>query len=567
MTFLHPILGVPPAPDTSPRAEIPPEAMHRIPPHKRVVTGPPEWPTQAGHTHSPSLVMLVLIATMGILAYANFLLNPDSRGDWLPYLLVIGAESILIIQALLSMWTILSGSTNPREFGFHQAQSMLIHQRSVIRDGLQNSPEKWPMYLGDHPATVDVFITTYGEDLDVIRETATAARVMHGEHLTWLLDDGRSDEVRDMAAELGVRYLRRLSSNGAKAGNVNHALTVSAAEYFVIFDADFVPKPDFLVETLPFFVDDKVAFVQTPQAYRNLHNVISRGAGYMQAVFYRFIQPGRNRFNAAFCVGTNVIFRRDAINDVGGMYTDSKSEDVWTSLKLHERGWKTIYIPTVLATGHAPDTIEAYTKQQLRWATGGFEILLHSNPLSPRRKLTFDQRLQYLVTASFYLTGIAPLLLLLVPPLEIYFDLRPMNISTTLFTWLLYYAGFYLMQVLLAFYTMGSFRWETLMLATASFPIYVSALLNVLVGKEQHWSATGNKTTAQSPFNFMIPQVLFFVFLLLTSVVGLWRDAGIGTLTLATAWNVTNTLILGAFFCTALHESYRAARTREVVPS
>jgi cellulose synthase (UDP-forming) len=98
--------------------------------------------------------------------------------------------------------------------------------------------------------------------------------------------------------------------------------------------------------------------------------MVSRGAGYMQAVFYKFVQPGRNHFNAAFCVGTNVIFRRAAINDVGGIYTDSKSEDVWTSLKLHENGWKSIYIPKTLAVGDAPETIEAYTKQQLRWATG-----------------------------------------------------------------------------------------------------------------------------------------------------------------------------------------------------
>ena len=558
MATLHPRDGAP----TPSESVVPPEAMHRIPAHQATTGIRPRRPTASAHAHSPSLVMLVLIATIGILAYSSFLLNPASRGDWLPYSLVILAESILIFQALLSMWTILSGSADPREFNFHQARASLVHTRSVAKDGLADQPERWPLHLSDQKATVDVFVTTYGEDIDVIRTTVTAVRAMQGEHLTWVLDDGRSDDVRDLAAELGVRYLRRLSSNGAKAGNVNHALTVSTAEYFVIFDADFVPKREFLIETLPFFIDDKVAFVQTPQAYSNLHNVISRGAGYMQAVFYRFIQPGRNRFNAAFCVGTNVIFRRDAINDIGGLYTDSKSEDVWTSLKLHERGWKSIYIPTVLATGHAPDTVEAYTKQQLRWATGGFEILLQSNPLSRRRNLTFDQRLQYLVTASFYLTGIAPLLLLLVPPLEIFFDLQPMNISTTVVTWLLYYAGFYLMQVVLAFYTMGSFRWETLMLATASFPIYVAALINVLVGKEQHWSATGDKSKVRSPFNFMIPQVLFFVFLLLTSMVAVWRDVGIGTLTLATAWNVTNTLILGTFVVTALFESRRARQAR-----
>ena len=202
--------------------------------------------------------------------------------------------------------------------------------------------------------------------------------------------------------------MRRLSSNGAKAGNINHALSIAKGDFFFIFDADFVPQPDFLFETVPFFVNSNVAFVQTPQAYGNLNNLVSRGAGYMQSVFYKFIQPGRNHFNAAFCVGTNVIFRRTAINDIGGIYTDSKSEDVWTSLMLHEHGWKTIYIPKTLAIGDTPETIEAYTKQQLRWATGGFEILLTHNPFIPQRKLTMDQRIMYLVTATYYLTGIAP---------------------------------------------------------------------------------------------------------------------------------------------------------------
>lgn len=514
---------------------------------------------KATHVQSPSLVMLVIVATIGILAYAGFLLNTASRADWLPYTMVIVAETVLIGQALLSMWTILSGTADPRSFAFHRAKAVLFRPREVTRDGQDSRPELWDMHLDGERANVDVFITTYGEDLDVIRRTVLAALAIKGAHTTWVLDDGRSDAVRQMAGDIGARYVRRLSTNGAKAGNVNHALSLSKGEFFAIFDADFVPKPDFLIETIPFFSDEHVAFVQTPQVYGNLHNVISRGAGYMQSVFYRYIQPGRNRFNAAFCVGTIVVFRRTAIDDIGGMYTDSKSEDVWTSLMLHERGWRSIFIPLPLAVGDAPDTVEAYTKQQLRWATGGFEILFFHNPLSPRRRLTLDQRLQYLVTAPFYLTGISPLLLLLVPPMEIFFDLRPMNLSTTVLTWLLYYSGFYFMQILLAFYTMGSFRWETLMLASASFPIYVAALVNVLVGKEQKWSATGDKFKASSPFNFMIPQVLFFVFLLMAWVVATWRDLQNGFPTLATAWNLTNTVILGSFVVAALRESRRTS--------
>jgi len=525
---------------------------------------------ETANPYSPVMILISLIATLGILLYAQFLLNPANRGDFLPYALVITAETILITHALLAMWTILSGAKSPRDFAFHESQSAIFDKRAIKAAGLKGLPHLWPILLNGKEISVDVFITVYGEERSKIRATAAAAMAIKGKHRTWILDDGRSDDVQALAEELGCHYVRRLSSNGAKAGNINHALSITRGEFFCVFDADFVPKPEFLVETVPFFVNSNVAFVQTPQTYGNLINMVSRGAGYMQAVFYKFIQPGRNHFNAAFCVGTNVIFRRAAINDIGGIYTDSKSEDVWTSLMLHERGWKTIYIPRTLAVGDAPETIEAYTKQQLRWATGGFEIMLTHNPLSPRRKLTTDQRIMYLVTATHYLTGIAPALLLLVPPLEIFFDLRPVNLSIDVTTWLTFYAGFYLMQILLAFYTLGSFRWEVLMLAAVSFPIYAQALVNAFAGKEQKWHVTGSTSKASSPFNFMIPQIVVFVFLLLSSAIAIWRDMGNSQLTLATAWNVTNTFILGSFMIVACREARRikhpkprATRARE----
>ena len=231
------------------------------------------------------------------------------------------------------------------------------------------------------------------------------------------------------------------------------------------------------------------------------------------------------------------------------MYTDSKSEDVWTSLMLHERGWQTIYIPTMLAIGDAPETIEAYTKQQLRWATGGFEILLTHNPLSPQAQA--DHRTSgscTSVTATHYLTGIAPG----APAAGAAAGdlLRPARRSTL---------GIELSapgccstpastacRSSLAFYTLGSFRWEVLMLAAVSFPIYVRALVNAIAGKDRSGTSPAARRRPQSPFNFMIPQVLVFVFLLLTSVVVDLARPRNSQLTLATAWNITNTFILGA---------------------
>lgn len=526
------------------RAALPPEHVARV-------------ADAESRVHSPVMILLVLIATLGILFYAQFLLNPANRGDLLPYAMVIAAEAILILQALFAMWTILSGGADPRDFAFHHTQDTLYDEQAIDRRGLRGSPHLWPLLIGGKPIAVDVLITAYGEDPAKVETTVRAAIAMQGEHRTWILDDGGSDELRELADRLQVRYVRRLNNHGAKAGNVNHGLSLTKGDFFVILDADFVPKRKFLHETVPFFVDERVAFVQTPQTYGNLVSLVAKGAGYMQAVFYRFIQPGRNRFNAAFCVGTNVVYRRAAIDDIGGVVTDSKSEDVWTSIHLHERGWRSVYIPMTLAVGDAPETIEAYSKQQLRWATGGFEILVQHNPFSRKRTLTMDQRLMYMVTATHYLTGLAPLLLLLVPPLEIFFDLRPMTLNISIGQWLLFYSGFYLLQIVLAFFTLGSFRYEVLMLATVSFPIYVKALSNVIAGKDVAWNVTGRKGVRTSPFNFIIPQMLFFLFLALTSVVAIWRDTDNGVLTLATIWNLLNTAILLSFLIVAGFEARR----------
>jgi cellulose synthase (UDP-forming) len=240
--------------------------------------------------------------------------------------------------------------------------------------------------------------------------------------------------------------------------------------------------------------------------------------------------------------------------DIGGMYTQSKSEDVWTSLMLHERGWKSIFISKTLAVGDATETIEAYTKQQLRWATGGFEILFTHNPFNPKRKLTLDQRFMYFVTATFYFTGIAPGILLFVPALEVFFDLHPVNLQVDVWTWFLFYAGFYVLQILLAALTLGTFRWEVLLLAANSFPIYFRALRNAFVGVDTKWHVTGT-TKKSSAFNFIIPQVLTFVFLLGTSIVSIWRDLLQGQMNVATFWSVVNTFILAAFIVVGFREA------------
>lgn len=242
-------------------------------------------------------------------------------------------------------------------------------------------------------------------------------------------------------------------------------------------------------------------------------------------------------------------------HDIGGIYTQSKSEDVWTSLLMHERGWRSVFQPRELAVGDAPDTVEAYSKQQLRWATGGFEILLTHNPFSPRRRLSLDQRLMYFVTATHYLTGIAPGLLMFVPALEIFFDLRPVNLAVDWWQWVLFYSGFYVLQILLAAVIPGTFRWEVLLLSLNSFPIYIKALLNAWLKVDTKWSVTGTTGGATSAFNFIHVQIYAFVFLACTTAVSIWRDQMMGTFNVATFWCAVNTLSLGTFLVVAALEN------------
>lgn len=514
--------------------------------------------------YSPTLLLVAVFASIGVLAYAGFLLNPSFRGDLIPWLIVISCELILIFQASMALWTMLSGYGRQPNYRFQTAQAELYDPQLNARLGVEDDPTKWPMHIKGRQIDVDVLITVYGESLDVIETTARAAMAMHGRHTTWILDDGDSDEVRDLAKFLGCRYVRRLGSSGAKAGNVNNALSVAKAEFFVIFDADFVANPEFLYEMVPFMEDSNVAFVQAPQVYGNLNNIVSRGAGFIQMVFYRFIQPGRNEFNAAFCVGTNVLFRRAAVKDVGGIYTQSKSEDIWTSILMHERGWRSIFQPKELAVGETPDTIEAYSKQQLRWATGGFEILFTHNPLSPRRRLHMDQRLMYFVTCTFYFTGIAPGLLMLVPLMEVFFDLRPVTLAVKWYEWALFYPGFYVMQIVLAAVIAGTFRWEVLLLAANSFPIYIKAFFNALLKVDTKWAATGATKGRTSAFNFIMVQVWAFVLMVGTSIVSIYRDYSMGHLNVATFWCVLNAVFLGAFVVTAFLENHQKKQEKKL---
>ncbi len=280
--------------------------------------------------------------------------------------------------------------------------------------------------------SVDVFIPTYNEPLSVLKPTVLSTLTMQYPHRTYVLDDGRRDEVRLLCEQVGAEYLTREDNRGAKAGNLNAALLKTGGDFIAIFDADHAPFEDFLTELLGYFRDPKVALVQAPQAYYNVDSFQHGGSKHQgkpwheQTVFYDGIMPGKDRHNAAFWCGSSAIVRREAILDVGGVDTLTVTEDMHTTMGLHARGWRTIYHDRELAVGIAADDLEPFLVQRLRWAQGAMEVLRHDNPLL-RSGLTWQQRIEYFTSTAYVLEYIPKAIYLAVPPIVLVSGVLPMT--------------------------------------------------------------------------------------------------------------------------------------------
>lgn len=280
-------------------------------------------------------------------------------------------------------------------------------------------------------ARVAVLLPTYNEPEAILLPAIAAAVALEPAHETWVLDDGHRDWVRALAEELGARYLSRPTNEHAKAGNLNYAMARIDADIVAILDADHVASPNLLIRALPYFTDPTVAVVQTPQDFYNRdsfeHERSANGRQFSEeAVFYRAIAPGKNRWNAAFWCGTGALVRVEALNSVGGVATESVTEDIQTTIRLNRNGWKAVYHNEVLARGLAPTDYAQYALQRNRWATGAMQVLHMENPLFSRG-LKPGQRLGFITTLAGWFDSWRTLLFMLAPILVVTTGASPIS--------------------------------------------------------------------------------------------------------------------------------------------
>ena len=227
--------------------------------------------------------------------------------------------------------------------------------------------------------SVDIYIPVCGEPVEIIRRTVIAANAINYSAKTiYILDDGENDQLLDLANELNAGYIRRPTHEHRKAGNLNYALRRTSGDLILTLDADQVADSEILQSITGYFSIKRIAFVQTEQRFNLPKN---DPWGNSDEVFYKAMQSGKDNDNAAISCGNGAIYRREALLEIDGFSEWNLVEDLHTSMRLHNKGWKSVYHDTAFTTGHAPADVSSHLKQRWQWAVDSLRLFFWDSPL------------------------------------------------------------------------------------------------------------------------------------------------------------------------------------------
>lgn len=344
------------------------------------------------------------------------------------------------------------------------------------------APESYP--------SVDVFLPSAGEDLEVLRNTYrhVAGMAYDGRLTVYVLDDGDRAEVRDLAGDFGFEYLVRPNRpHMKKAGNLKYGYEHSDGDLIVIFDADFCPRADFVKQLAPYMDDPSIGIVQSPQYFDTDTSMpwLQRCAGAVQESFYRWAQVSRDYLGAPICVGTCAIYRRAGLQQSGGFAQIGHSEDVHTGVNLLKAGFSTIYVPVILAKGLCPDQMASFISQQYRWCAGSMSLLrdkrFHDSPLKYR------QRMCFFTGFGYYISTALGVFILPLPTLVMLWAM-PDRVKLSNFFWLI---PTFLMYPLIKMIHRSGWGAATLRVYTISSFSHVAAIWHTMRGRTAEWVPTG----------------------------------------------------------------------------
>ncbi len=402
--------------------------------------------------------------------------------------------------------------------------------------------------------SVDIMVPTYGEPLDVLRATLVGCSHTSYPHQTFVLDDAGRPEVKALAAELGCIYISRPTHEGAKAGNLNYALKQTGGQLVAVLDADHVPLPEFLDNTIGFFSDSSVAVVQGPQLFYNLDSFQhERSSWHEQRVFYHTIMPGKNRTGSAFWCGSPAVLRRSALEAIGGVAQETVTEDLHTTIRLVRHGYRVVYTKQPLAVGLSPATIDEYLGQRFRWGQGAMQVLRSKDSPLRASGLTISQRINFLASTITYFDGLQLLALLAIPVITLLFGILPVSTFGWGFVARLapYLALTFLANTLLGRGTYNLWYIERYSLLRAF--TFAATLPTLLTGRARPFRVTrkGDDINPAPPWRQVLPHLITIGLCFIAAVVGVlhiihpfWYQPQPTVLAVVIGWTVLNAVLL-----------------------
>jgi len=411
-------------------------------------------------------------------------------------------------------------------------------------------------FYNNQKINIDIYIPVFNEDPEMVRESIKASKKVKKLD-SWivsiyLLDDSGNDAMTQMAKDEGIIQITRDSSKGRKAGAITNAMDTTGGDFIVIIDSDTRLFEDILLNTLGYFKDDSVAWVQTPQWFCDLTKGESldvkwskkagifgeKSANFIQkifgnitvgkdvfandpAMFFDVIQRRRNNYNASFCCGATSIHRTDAlrmvaidrwvdrvnsadnqkkaIEDIDMEYIAfHTSEDIYTSLLVHsysQKKYKSVLHPKVESKMLSPLDLITWSTQRFRYAGGTIDLISKEFSRFFKSGLSLGQKLMYFSTFWSYTGAVWLLVLLLSPIIFMFTNISPVDsYSMDFFIHLIPFLFFNQIALMIATWGIHSNRGASFFVAI--FPIVINAFWDVIRGKPINFVVTSKTVSA-----------------------------------------------------------------------
>ncbi|WP_285056437.1 glycosyltransferase family 2 protein [Pedobacter ginsengisoli] len=420
---------------------------------------------------------------------------------------------------------------------------------------------------GTRRYTVDIFTTfCAGEPYEMIEETLIAIKNITYPHETYLCDEANDPHLIQLCKNLNVHHVTRTLKVNAKAGNINNALKVSCGELCVILDPDHVPFPNFLDPIVSHFDNPEIGYVQIVQAYKNhIHGLIAKGAAQQTYQFYGPMMMTMNKYGTVLAIGANCTFRRTALESIGG-HAPGLAEDMHTAMQLHAKGWKSVYVPEVLARGLVPTTLSAYYSQQLKWSRGVFELLVATFP-KLYKQFTWRQKLHYFTIPFHYLSGLFFFMNFMIPILALVFSLSPlkMDIQEFCIVGLPFFAAVLLIRHFVQWWVMEDeergFHVVGGLLMIGTWWIYIIGLFYTILRKKVPYNPTPKDGNEANNWPLNIPNLTIIALSVFAVIYGLYSDFNPYNLIMS-GFAVLNCFILSFTVLASRQIQFRMLRSR-----